>query len=184
MYPSLFCLFHPHTLPIPFHTYCLFLSFPSRYVFASPVLTPPESEKADSEDRVSLKVRSHQFFSSFTLFFLVPIFVTHEEHNVNNLCLFFFFLSLFNLNIPSFVRLQREQRFTPSTPMLLSTSFFLKRRTTWSYSQFCFVILHTLYCAYTVYKSNHMHGATACARKHSCILGGCGAWERMEKQLC
>lgn len=34
-------------LPIPFS--CL-------YLLVSPVLTPPESEKADSEDRVSLKV--------------------------------------------------------------------------------------------------------------------------------
>lgn len=31
------------------------------YVSVSPVLTPPESEKADSEDRVSLKVCSQHF---------------------------------------------------------------------------------------------------------------------------
>lgn len=48
-------------------TYCLSLVS----VSVSPVLTPPESEKADSEERVSLKVCSQHssVISAFFFFF-------------------------------------------------------------------------------------------------------------------
>lgn len=111
--PFFLSLSFTHALPLFLSTHIVFpsLSFSSSsclYVFVSPVLTPPESEKADSEDRVSLKVCSQQFLSSFSSFFLVkihavnplqtlhPFLTAHEEHADNNLplCLFLVFLFL------------------------------------------------------------------------------------------
>ena len=115
-----------HALPLFLSTHIVFLSlsFTSStclYVSVSPVLTPPESEKADSEDRVSLKVCSQQFLSSFSSFFLVkihavnplqtlhPFLTAHEEHADNNLPLCYFLVFLFlSLDTPFFIRHRRE----------------------------------------------------------------------------
>lgn len=64
--------------------------FPTRLcVYVSPVLTPPESEKADSEDRVSLKVCSQHFFlpslSSWNLLQNIQPFLRHA---VSSVCAF------------------------------------------------------------------------------------------------
>lgn len=95
--PSLFSslLFTLH-----FHSsHCLFLScdlsyclsvpflFVFVYVSVSPVLTPPESEKADSEDRVSLKVCS-QHSSSSSLFLLEQAFCESVFLFISFLCFY------------------------------------------------------------------------------------------------
>lgn len=101
------------SLPIPFS--CL-------YLLVSPVLTPPESEKADSEDRVSLKVCVSIFLLAFETFFLVEKIMSTPP-----LCL--------QCTVFISTRRQKERRFTSSTLTWPCTSFCLKRRTTWNYSQ-------------------------------------------------
>lgn len=70
-------------------TYCLsFLSL-CLCVHVAPVLTPPESEKADSEDRVSLKVCSQHPASYFSLYFSVKAALCQPTSNCSiNLIIF------------------------------------------------------------------------------------------------
>lgn len=130
--------------PLPFHRWvtssstfrsCVFIAiwfallfFPPSPVL--PVLTPPESEKADSEDRVSLKVRSGRLFwqkksplsgSLSSYFWLV-----HGKAEP---------LTDLSSYARSSTRPPIGSRFTPSIPMWLFTSFCLRRRTTWSSGQ-------------------------------------------------
>lgn len=122
-----------HHLPLPPPSPSLSSLLFTQTVFRlllSPVLTPPESEKADSEDRVSLKV-CDQLLSA------PPSPCQADLLTTSDLCL--------SAAPCLFVRLQREQSFTPSTPTWLSTSSCLRRRTTWSCGQssssLCFDLL-------------------------------------------
>lgn len=85
------------------------------YVSVSPVLTPPESEKADSEDRVSLKVCSQRYTLLSAYFFLVKMhsadppqtlhpFLSVSDFHMRKLHITIFICLFFSV----FVRLQRE----------------------------------------------------------------------------